>query len=47
MLTVFFGALFIGRGALDIPVLITFLLYVGTLAEPISTMLNFMRLFEE
>lgn len=47
MLTVFFGALFIGRGTLDVPVLITFLLYVGTLAEPVSTMLNFMRLFEE
>lgn len=47
MLTVFFGALFIGRGQLDIPVLVTFLLYVGTLAEPVRTMLNFMRLFEE
>lgn len=47
MLTVFFGALFLGQGSLDIPVLITFLLYVGTLAEPVSTMLNFMRLYEE
>ena len=30
-----------------LPVLVTFLLYVGTLAEPIQTMLNFMRLYEE
>lgn len=47
MLTVFFGAVFIGDGSLDVPVLITFLLYVGTLAEPVRTMLNFMKLYEE
>ena len=29
MLAVVFGALFIGRGTLDVPVLVTFLLYVG------------------
>lgn len=47
MLVVVFGALFIGQGKLDLAVLVTFLLYSGSLAEPIRTMLNFMRLFEE
>lgn len=47
MLTVFFGSLFIGQGTLDVPVMVTFLLYVGSLSEPIRTMLNFMRLYEE
>lgn len=47
MLTVFFGALLIGKGTIEIPVLITFLLYVGSLAEPVQTMLNFMKLYEE
>lgn len=47
MLVVIFGALFIGQGKLDIAVLITFILYSNSLAEPIRTMLNFMRLFEE
>ena len=47
MLAVVFGALFIGRGTLDVPVLVTFLLYVGTLAEPVNTVMNFMRLYEE
>lgn len=46
MLTVFFGALFISNGSLNIPVLVTFLLYVETLAEPIRTALNFMSLYE-
>ncbi len=46
MLTVFFGALLIGNGKLDIPVLITFLLYVSSLAEPIRISMNFMKLFE-
>jgi ATP-binding cassette, subfamily B, bacterial len=46
MLTVFFGALLIGNGSLDIPVLITFLLYVSSLAEPIRISMNFMKLFE-
>lgn len=46
MLTIFFGSLLIGKGQLDIPVLVTFLLYVGSLAEPVQTMLNFMKLYE-
>lgn len=32
---------------LDVAVLVTFLLYSGSLSEPIRTMLNFMKLFEE
>lgn len=47
MLVVFFGALFLGNGTLDVPVLVTFLLYVGSLAEPVNLLLNFLRLFEE
>lgn len=47
MLVVIFGALFIGKGTLDVAVLVTFILYSSSLAEPIRTMLNFMRLFEE
>ncbi len=47
MLTICAGGMLIGLGKMEIPVLVTFLLYVGTLAEPIQTMLNFMRLFEE
>lgn len=47
MLVVVFGAFFIGQGKLDVGVLVTFLLYSGSLAEPVGTMLNFMRLFEE
>lgn len=47
MMVVIFGSLFIARGSLNAAVLVTFLLYAGSLAEPIRTMLNFMRLFEE
>lgn len=47
MLAVFFGALFLGNGSLDVPVLVTFLLYVGSMAEPVNYLLNFMRLYEE
>lgn len=47
MLAIFFGALFIGKGKLDVPVLVTFLLYAGTLAQPVNTMLNFMRLYAQ
>lgn len=47
MLVVIFGALYIGQGRLDVAVLVTFLLYSSSLAEPVRTMLNFMRLFEE
>lgn len=46
MLTVVFGAFFLSKGNMDISVLVTFLLYVATLAEPMNTALNFMRLFE-
>ncbi len=47
MLVVVFGALFIGKGQLDVAVLVIFLLYCTSLAEPVRTMLNFMKLFEE
>lgn len=47
MLVVVFGALFIGEGRLNVAVLVTFLLYCTSLAEPVRTMLNFMKLFEE
>lgn len=47
MLVVAFGALLMGKGKLDIPVLITFLLYINCLYEPVNAILNFMRLFEE
>lgn len=47
MLVVIFGSLFIAKGSLNAAVLVTFLLYAGSLSEPIRTMLNFMRLYEE
>ncbi len=47
MLVVFFGALFIGQGSLDVPVLVTFLLYVSCLHDPVQTLVNFARLFQE
>lgn len=47
MMVVIFGSLFIAKGNLNAAILVTFLLYAGSLAEPIRTMLNFMRLFEE
>lgn len=47
MLVVIFGALFITRDNLSPAVLVTFLLYAGGISEPIRTMLNFMRLYEE
>lgn len=47
MLVVIFGSLFIARGTLNAAILVTFLLYAGSLSEPIRTMLNFMRLYEE
>ncbi len=47
MLIVIFGSLLLSRGELNAAVLVTFLLYAGSLAEPVRTMLNFMRLFEE
>ncbi|PWL72332.1 MAG: thiamine ABC transporter permease [Clostridiales bacterium] len=45
MLVVVCGALLMGS-AVDLPVLITFLLYVSCLSEPIHTILNFMGLYE-
>lgn len=47
MLVVIFGSLFIAEGSLNAAILVTFLLYANSLAEPIRTMLNFMRLYEE
>lgn len=47
MMVVIFGSLFIAKGSLDAAILVTFLLYAGSLAEPIGTFLNCMRLFEE
>lgn len=47
MLVVVFGSLFIARGSLDAAALVTFLLYAGSLAEPIRTLLNFLRLYEQ
>ena len=45
MLVVFFGALMMGR-AVDLPVLVTFLLYITCLYEPVQIMINFMGLYE-
>ncbi|MGL5675446.1 MAG: ABC transporter ATP-binding protein [Cellulosilyticaceae bacterium] len=47
MLAVFFGALLLNKGKIDVPILITFLLYVGSMAGPVHVLLNFMRLYEE
>ena len=42
-----FGAASIARGTLDLADLVTYLLYVGILVEPIRTALNFLRLYQE
>ena len=42
-----FGGISIVRGSLDLPNLLTYLLYVGILIEPIRTALNFSRLYQE
>ncbi len=47
MMVVFFGALLMGGGQLELPMLITFLLYISCLYEPIQILLNGMRLYEE
>ena len=47
MLVVFFGALLLGGGQLELPMLITFMLYISCLYEPIQILLNGMRLYEE
>ncbi len=47
VVVVVFGALAITRAALDLSDLITFLLYVGILIEPIGRLVNFARWFQE
>jgi ATP-binding cassette, subfamily B, bacterial len=42
-----FGGVGIVRGALDLADLVTYLLYIGLLIEPIRTSLNFARLYQE
>jgi ATP-binding cassette, subfamily B, bacterial len=42
-----FGGVSILRGSLDLADLVTYLLYVGILIEPIRTALNFLRLYQE
>ncbi|CDR33242.1 ABC transporter ATP-binding protein [Criblamydia sequanensis] len=44
---VFFGAVSIVKGALDLADLLTFLLYIGILIEPIQRLGNFTRLYHE
>lgn len=44
---VVFGAVSIVGGSLDLADLVTYLLYVGVLVEPIRTALNFARLYQE
>ena len=47
VLVVVFGAAAITRAALDLSDLITFLLYVGILIEPIQRLVNFARWYQE
>src|SRR5690606_37004913 len=42
-----FGAVTIVHGGLDLPELVTFLLYVGSLTEPVQRAVNFARLYQE
>lgn len=44
---IIFGGVSIVNGALDLPDLLTFLLYVGILIEPIQRFANFTRLYQE
>lgn len=44
---IIFGAVSIVNGSLDLPDLLTFLLYVGILIEPIRRFANFTRLYQE
>lgn len=44
---VVFGGVAIVRGSLDLPDLLTFLLYIGILIEPIKRFGNFVRLYQE
>lgn len=47
VVVVIFGAVRIAGGTLDLADLVTYLLYVGVLIEPIRTALNFVRLYQE
>ncbi len=47
VVVVVFGALAIVNASLDLPDLITFLLYVGILIEPIRRLVNFARWYQE
>ncbi|HRW08402.1 MAG TPA: ABC transporter ATP-binding protein [Caldilineaceae bacterium] len=47
IVVVVFGGVTILRGTLDLPDLLTFLLYVGILIEPIKRFGNFTRLYQE
>ena len=47
VVVVVFGALAITRASLDLADLITFLLYVGILVEPIQRLVNFARWYQE
>lgn len=44
---IIFGGVSIVRGSLDLADLLTFLLYVGILSEPIRRLVNFARLYQE
>lgn len=47
VVVIVFGGASIVRGALDLADLVTYLLYIGLLIEPIRTSLNFARLYQE
>lgn len=47
IVVVVFGGVAIVRGLLDLPDLLTFLLYIGILIEPIKRFGNFVRLYQE
>ncbi|MEM7028858.1 MAG: ABC transporter ATP-binding protein [Chloroflexota bacterium] len=47
MVVIVFGAANIVQGSLDLADLVTYLLYIGLLVEPIRTALNFARLYQE
>ncbi len=47
ILVIVLGGAFIVSGSLDLPNLLTYLLYIGILIEPIRTLINFARLYQE
>lgn len=47
VVVIVFGGAYIVRGALDLADLVTYLLYIGILIEPIRTALNFSRLYQD